>query len=48
LENDLAILFTADLGPAISAIEMFGASTCLSGQHRRCVSDFLQNITGKG
>src|SRR6478735_7651962 len=48
LEDDLAILFTADLGPAISAIEMFGASTRLSGQHRRRVSAFLQDIAGKG
>ena len=48
LKDDLAILFTADLGPAISAVETFGASTRLSGQHRRRVSAFLQDIAGKG
>jgi hypothetical protein len=48
LKDDLAILFAADLGPAISAVETFGASTRLSGQHRRRVPAFLQYIAGKG
>jgi hypothetical protein len=29
LKDDLAILFAADLGPAISAVETFGASMSL-------------------
>src|SRR6266436_8641931 len=46
LENNLAVVLSPNLGPAVLAIESFGARASLGRQRRNCVTAVAKDLTG--